>query len=405
MHSESWWTDVETFRAATAIDALAESKVTFTTHCPIGTDFMDRCHNDLHCFPYDTFYLGSDDVQWGAAHFNAYEGVNFGKHKFYEFDANGNPKPSPFGEPTSDGVGIVLNHCYITCPNVLEYQDKLVAWVEYIMGLGADGVFVDNLFARQPCFGARLGIHPHIFPNPPDPADPSAQNQAFTSLLHRVHQVVRKHKPDGRLLGNSGDPLNLPLEFQQYIASDTLEAYICQGVTPQNPTGRTKDWRSGPPAITWDSAGRLLQAYLARDKQILVISDLDTSSPYGVAEDAFLCYASARLAGFIWTCGIPDSYDANVRKLFSLRLGKPLTGELTDPTSGVNYRVFERGLVAVNPDTINDKILTPRPPIVGSIFVDVLAGASTNVLAVPKYSGRVFLFGASVDVGFGRVTA
>jgi hypothetical protein len=87
-----------------------------------------------------------------------------------------------------------------------------------------------------------------------------------------------------------------------------------------------------------------------------------------------------------------------------LRLGKPFTGELTDPASGVNYRVFERGLVAVNPDTLNDKILTPRPPIVGSIFVDVFAAASTSVLAVPKYSGRVFLFRASVDYGFGRVT-
>jgi hypothetical protein len=170
MHDEPWWTDVETFRAATAIDALAESKLTFTTHCPIGSDFMERCHNfGLHSFPYVTFYVGSDDVQWGPTHFDAYEGVEFGMHKFYEIDANGSPKPSPFGSPTSDGVGVLLNHCYITCPNVLEYQDKMNEWVEYIMGLGADGVFVDNLFARQPCFGARLGIHPHTFPDPPDP--------------------------------------------------------------------------------------------------------------------------------------------------------------------------------------------------------------------------------------------
>jgi hypothetical protein len=223
-------------------------------------------------------------------------------------------------------------------------------------------------------------------------------------LLHRVHRVVRKHKPDGRLLGNSGDPLNVPPEFQRYIASDMLEDYICQPVTSQNPSGRTTDWRSGPPAITWDAAGRLLQAYLARDKQILVISSIDISSTYGVAENAFLCYASARLAGFIWTCYSPASDDATVRKLFSLRLGKPFTAELTDPASGVNYRVFERGLVAVNPDTINDKSLTPQPPIVGSIFVDVFAGASSSVLAVPKNSGRVFLFGAGVDFGMGRVT-
>jgi hypothetical protein len=99
------------------------------------------------------------------------------------------------------------------------------------MGNGADGIFLDNLLARQPCFGARLGIHPHIFPDPADPNNPSAQNQAFASLLHCVHEVIKKHKPDGRVLGNSGDPLNVPLEFQQFIASDMLEAYICQCVS------------------------------------------------------------------------------------------------------------------------------------------------------------------------------
>jgi hypothetical protein len=170
MHSESWWKDAETYRegaATDAIDTLAESKVTFTTHCPIGTDFMERCHKfDLHCFPYITFYLGSDHVEWAGRTFHTYEGVQFGKHKFYEIDATGSPNPSPFGEPTPGGIGETLYNCYITCPNIQEYQDKMVEWVEYIMGHGTDGIFVDNLFARQPCFGARLGIHPHIFPDP-----------------------------------------------------------------------------------------------------------------------------------------------------------------------------------------------------------------------------------------------
>ena len=87
-----------------------------------------------------------------------------------------------------------------------------------------------------------------------------------------------------------------------------------------------------------------------------------------------------------------------------MRLGEHLTEELTDPGSGINYRVFERGLVAVNPDVLIDKTLTPRPSIVGSVFIDVFSGAPTAVLTVPKYSGGVFLFGASVEYGLGHVT-
>jgi hypothetical protein len=398
MRSQSWWTDAETFictLVSDRLDGLAASKVAFTTHCPFGRDFIERCHKfDVRCFPYVTFYLGSDNPLWNTTYVNTYEGIDFSKHHFYEIDANGNPRSANYEH---DGVGIVLNPCLITCPNVLEYQHKMVQWVEYIMERGADGVFVDNLITRQPCFGARRGIHSHIFPDPATPNDATAQNQAFGSLLHHVREVVRKHKPDGRVLGNSGDPLNLPMEFQQHLDSDALEGYICS-----NNGQRVADWHG----MTWDEAGRNLQPYLARKKQILVFSDIGTEqtglTASQVAENAFLCFASARLAGFIWTCNIPTS--TILRNLCALRLGEALTEELTDPASGVNYRVFERGLVAVNADAVNDKILTAQPPIIGNIFVDVFAGTSTSVLAIPKYSGRVFLFSASVDFGVGILT-
>jgi hypothetical protein len=306
MHDDSWWTNVETFFATAKLDLPAESKVTFVTHCSISSEFMKRYHKfGVRCFPYTTLYLGSDDVQWGTDHFNAYEGVAFGLHNFYEIDSSGAPKKSPYGEPTSDGVGLVLHNCFITCPNIQDYEDRMAKWVEYIMSLGADGIFVDNLYARTSCYGARLGIHPHRFPDPVDPDDPSAQNRAFTSLLHRVRDVVKSYGADRHILGNSGDPLGLPHEFQRYLDSDMLEDYVCQGTA-----GRTMYRGIG---ITWDQVGRDLQAYLARKKQILVISSLDPSSSYGIAEDAFLCYASARLAGFIWTYEDASDLDADTR--------------------------------------------------------------------------------------------
>jgi hypothetical protein len=70
---------------------------------------------------------------------------------------------------------------------------------------------------------------------------------------------------------------------------------------------------------------------------------------------------------------------------------------------GLTTKVFSLELVAVNPDTVSDKVLTIQPPIVGTVFRDVFASESTSVLAVPKYSGRVFLFDRSIDFGRGLV--
>jgi hypothetical protein len=148
-----------------------------------------------------------------------------------------------------------------------------------------------------------------------------------------------------------------------------------------------------------------MQPYLATGKQILVISDITNR------DDAFFCYANARLAGFIWyrgsSLGVADD-------LSRLHLGRPVTGELTDP-SGVLFRVFERGLVAVNWDG-NSKILTVGPPIPGTIFCDIYPpGVDLNVqildvsttggvLTIPAASGRVYLFASGTDYGLNRLT-
>jgi hypothetical protein len=125
----------------------------------------------------------------------------------------------------------------------------MVAWVDYIMGLGADGVFVDVISKRAHCYAA----HPHIIPD--DPSDPdAAQNKAFALLLKRVREMVKQHRPDGLVVGNFGDPLNLfsgaqtlP-EFQPYLDSDMFEGYICG-------PGRTSHFSNSNSMPTWDELG------------------------------------------------------------------------------------------------------------------------------------------------------
>jgi hypothetical protein len=97
-----------------------------------------------------------------------------------------------------------------------------------------------------------------------------------------------------------------------------------------------------------------------------------------------------------------------------------VTGEAVDPDSGVLYRVFERAIVAVNWDKQNAKNLAGQSLAANALgknpedfrfFFDVfripdqviIDTDKTGSLAIPEYSGRVFLFGSSTDYGLNRL--
>ncbi len=340
-----WLADSETYAFGTGPgdwDALAQSKVAFVTHCPVIRDYFERAHAlGVRCFPYVTFYQGFAS--------QTYEDLNLKDHpEFIEVDGEGNLKRTGFWE-TEDAKNM-----YTTCPNVQAYQDAMVAWVRKIMELGADGVFVDNLGSRVECFGPKFGKHQHVYED---------QNHAFAMLLKRVREVIREYKPDGAVLGNSASPTSLPKEYWKYLDAEMLESYICTWVS----TERWMDWTDH-----WNKVGKDLQPYVRAGKQIQALSYLG-HTPYGVREDAFFCYASARLAGFVWNGGGPIG-NSETADLYRLRLGKALTGELED--SGVHYRVFEKGLVAVNPDKEKPAAITLDTSVPGRALLDCFGGTA-----------------------------
>ena len=328
-------------------DALAQSKVAFITHCPVNREFFQRCHAlGIRCFPYVTFYQGFAS--------QTYEDINLKDHPEYiEVDAQGNLKRTGFWESED------AKNMYTTCPNVAEYQDAMVAWVKRIMELGADGVFVDNLSSRAPCFGPKFGKHKHLHADAGSDA-----NHAFAMLLKRVRELVKQYQPEGAVLGNSASPTHLPKEFWKHLDAEMLESYICTWVSKD----RWFDWKTH-----WNKAGKDLQPYVKAGKQIQALSYLG-HTPYGIREDAFFCYASARLAGFVWNGGQPLS-NPETAALYRLRLGKPLTDERDE--NGVHYRVFERGLVAVNPDKGTNASITLAPPMPTRRLFDMFGGGAS----------------------------
>ncbi len=323
-------------------DALAASKVAFITHCPINAEFFARAHaHGIRCFPYVTFY------QAPATY--VYQDVDLRLHpEFIEVDAQGNLTRTGFWESEDS------KNWYTTCPNEPGYQDAMVAWVRRIMALGADGVFVDNLAARATCAGPQHGKHQHLTDN---------QTHAFALLLKRVREVIKQAKPDGAVLGNSASPLSLPREFWKYLDAEMLESYICTWVSKE----RWFDWSKH-----WHRQGVELQPFVRAGKQIQCLSYLG-HTPYGIREDAFYCYATARLGGMVWNGGTglanPDS-----SILYQIRLGRPLADEQEE--NGVHYRVFERGFVAVNPQKDRRGAVTIKPPMPTGRLIDLAGGAA-----------------------------
>jgi len=347
-----WLMDSESYAIGetTGWEGLAASKVAFVTHCPVNREYFERCHAlGIRCFPYVTFYQGNAD--------RSYEDLNLKDHpEFIEVDAEGNLKRTGFWESED------AKNMYTTCPNVKGYQDAMVAWVRKIMELGADGVFVDNLSHRAECFGPKFKQHQHLYPD---------QDHAFAMLLKRVRELIKQYRPDGAILGNSASPLNLPREFWKYLDADMMESYICTWVSKE----RWMDWHNH-----WHASGVKLQPFLQAGKQIQCLS-YTGHTPYGVREDSFFCYASARLGGMVWNGG-QGLANPDTAILYQIRLGRPLADEQEE--NGVFYRVFERGLVAVNPDREQKAQITIKPPIPTTRLVDLAGGGAKWWNSYPK---------------------
>jgi hypothetical protein len=331
-------------------EALAASKVAFITHCPVNRELFARCRAlGVRCFPYVTFYQGNAD--------RTYEGINLKDHpEFVEVNAEGNLVRTGFWESED------AKNMYTTCPNVKGYQDAMVEWVRKIMELGADGVFVDNLAHRAPCSGPKFGKHQHLYED---------QDHAFAMLLKRVREVIKQYQPEGAILGNSASPLGLPREFWKYLDADMLESYICTWVSKE----RWFDWDKH-----WHAQGVQLQPFVKAGKQVQCLS-YTGHTPYGVREDSFFCYVSARLGGFVWNGGQPLS-SPDQALFYQIRLGKPLADEQQE--NGVFTRVFERGFVALNPDKEKSAQITIAPPIPTTRLVDLAGGGAKYWTSGPK---------------------
>jgi len=359
-----WLIESETCLEAASDWSLYEtSKVAFATHVPVNREFFAACNaRGIHAIPYVTFYQQTANIP--------YQGIDLRQHpEWIEIDEQGRKKRTGFWESED------AKNMYITCPNVRGYVEALEAWVRTLMDMGAGGIFIDNIAHRAPCYGDKFGVHEHMYPD---------QNQAFAKLLERIRAVVKSYGEDKAVLVNSANPQTLPAEFWPHIDCEMAESYICTWVSKD----RWFDWHDH-----WFAMGEAIQPQLAAGKCVIALSYLG-HTPYGIKEDAYFCYASARLSGLIWAAGGDILKDDPARKLYEIRLGKP-QGPARQ-AGEVYYRLFERGMVALNP-TAQPQTMTLGSSPAASLYdlfdeKELRLDRAAPAVTVPAKSGRVFLF-------------
>ncbi len=249
------------------------------------------------------------------------------------------------------------------CTNVKGYPEAVLKGVRQVMDMGFDGLFIDNVHPSE-CFGPQHGAHRHIHPE-------LSNAESYKLLLARVRQLVKRYGDDKVCILNSGDPIK-----------------------DYGPYGDALMWEHYPNTEAsqgWDSARQGIEqwlAYVHSGKQILGLTHagfgLPPTTPPG--DSSYFSYACAKLAGFLWA--------NDPLRIGPIRIGMPI--DTIRAANGVQYRLYEHGLVAVNTEDEERSVEIP----VGSAYAEVRDVSSGQALQqhdgllslrIPSGSGRVYV--------------
>jgi len=286
---------------------------------------------------------------------------------------------------------------FTACANTQEYWDGTLELVRSAMERGTDGLFIDNACPRQECYGhnvtvgysrrhravvvaqpgvpvldpelRRLPRHTHLYPD-------RDHNTVYQMLLHEVRRTVRSYGSDKVVVKNGEG-------FTDCVDGVMLESYICSWA-----------WKH---RVSWSEIRKKAddyRPYIDSGHRVVALSFLGhTTNP--VKDDAFFCYAAARISGFIWGDGqTMGRNDAN--RLYGLDLGAQRSGILA--CGGVDYSAFQNGIVAIN-GTRRERSARIRlaPWLTGRSFEDVYSGTTVRPadrhlpVRIPANAGRVYL--------------
>ena len=305
---------------------------------PHTKEWIDKAHaQGVKVIPYVSFYKSMNVAERREAnpgeHINQdspfWKELDLGKHPEWMLYQKDGEVRRPFDTPKYPA------RWQQVCTNAPGYAEATLRAVQKLMDLGADGLFIDNVHPCTECFGAELGKHEHVEPD-------KNNKDTYKQLLKRVNKLVKADSPDKLILLNPGGVIP---EYWTFGDAMMYESYICGGPSKD----RRHDWNK-----IMDMAHQCKDA-LSHGKTVVALSYLG-DTPFDIKDDAYFCYACAKLSGFHWADWF-TLREHPARELLSLRTGRAESG--IQESDRIHFRWFENGLVAVN-STESERAITPH---------------------------------------------
>ncbi len=308
---------------------------------------------------------------------------------FFKITANfsGSPPgyvPGKFNRPNSNTFNPKAIQ-YTVDPNSAEFRNMALAHVRKRLADGVLGFFVDegyedDIAASSVCQSTG---HTHYY------GDNLTSADAFIGMLMEITCAVKKMNPRGVVMVNGGVPADAEfygLKLGDVDDGQLWESYLRSSyITPKE---HADEWatvyrRSVDLEKAWNSAP---------PRRMFVLS-----YPMN-RNEAFLCYATAKLCDLPWSAGLgaSDQHFVTYPELVNIRLGVPTEVRQYGGTKlGEAYiRRYEQGFVVVNPTHQEQKLTLS---LAGHKKChDVFAGKDLTgdnlVVVLPPESGRVYLY-------------
>lgn len=279
-------------------------------------------------------------------------------------DSQGNPRESEPG----------LSN---TCLHQADLRHAALTHVCNIMNLGADGIFLDNAVPVRECCGPQFGKHTH--------SNPDATNtDAFEALAREIYKLVKSFGDDKIVVHNSG----IAPSHWSYCDAQMWEGFRF-------------DKGASEPVNEWSELQYAAEEHAdaVRHGKVPVVLTYWGSMPADQCKSgALYTYAFTRLYGWLmadWFDLTLSPENQNLAKaIYTVRLGKPL-GD-AKPAGDALYRVFEKGIVVLNPTraAVSASMPVPRDGKLADVAYDRELTASDGKLALEMApeSGRVLVW-------------
>lgn len=359
---------------------LVSGGVTVVSHVP-GTKqwYEEAAKWGIKVCPYISLYkvaVSGDNIPWESPS-QAYPNQLSLEPFWKEIDATKHPEwylrcedgqiRRPFDNPK-------YQTCFQqSCCNHRSMIEAYERGIKNVMDLGAGGVFIDNVHPFQKCFGEKLGLHTHDWPE-------RNNIECYKMALQRAHDVVKSYGKDRVVILNDGARSG---QYTPYGDVQMWESWCWV-------EGCRHDPRSGDELL---ADYRRWQPFAARGASITALTYLP--KPETEAEDAFFACAAAQIIGFEHWTGTCTRRRDILRRLYRVRTGPAVSEPTAD--GSVVHRQFQNALIACNFDKQSVEFRLAVSPAMGTDLVELYGMCAAPVveghvqLILPAESGRIIV--------------